>query len=135
MPKAADPIDRVSSRPDFHDPVLPGDHDDRGLRSPRLARSTCLADCPTKSLARNLSNETQVTPRTPPTFMFHTNEDTAVPAGKQHRVLFRTCAGGVPAELHIYEKGPHGVGLAKDIPGHEHVARSLPRMDAELADC
>jgi dipeptidyl aminopeptidase/acylaminoacyl peptidase len=60
----------------------------------------------------SLSNETQVTAQTPPTFMFHTNEDNGVPA--ENSVLFYLALrkAGVPAEMHIYERGPHGVGLA-----------------------
>jgi dipeptidyl aminopeptidase/acylaminoacyl peptidase len=60
-----------------------------------------------------LSNELQVTPQTPPTFLFHTNADTGVPA--ENSVLFYLALrkAGVPAEIHIYERGPHGVGMAQ----------------------
>jgi len=53
-----------------------------------------------------------VTSQTPPTFLFHTNEDRGVPA--ENSVLFYLALrkAGVPAELHIFERGPHGVGLA-----------------------
>jgi acetyl esterase/lipase len=71
-----------------------------------------LGDHPDPKLVENLSNELQVTPRTPPTFLFHTNEDTGVPA--ENSVLFYLALrkAGVPAEMHIFERGPHGVGLA-----------------------
>jgi dipeptidyl aminopeptidase/acylaminoacyl peptidase len=64
-------------------------------------------------LVESMSNETQVTAQTPPTFLFHTNADTGVPA--ENSVLFYMALrkAGVPAEIHIYEKGPHGVGLAQ----------------------
>jgi dipeptidyl aminopeptidase/acylaminoacyl peptidase len=63
-----------------------------------------------------MSSELQVTSDTPPTFLFHTNADTGVPP--ENSVLFYLALrkANVPAELHIYEKGPHGVGLAKDRP-------------------
>ncbi|MCP3927865.1 MAG: alpha/beta hydrolase [Bacteroidetes bacterium] len=64
----------------------------------------------------NLSNETQVSVLTPPTFLFHTDEDKGVPP--ENSVLFYLALRekGVPAELHIYEKGRHGVGFAPNDP-------------------
>ena len=57
-----------------------------------------------------------MTARTPPTFLFHTNDDTGVPP--ENSVLFYLALrkAGVPAELHIYEQGRHGVGLAPKDP-------------------
>ena len=106
-----DPIERVSSRPDFlvlGYPVI-------SFTTPYThqgSRKNLLGDNPDPKLVENLSNELQVTPRTPPTFLFHTNEDKGVPA--ENSVLFYLALrkAGVPAELHIFEKGPHGVGLA-----------------------
>ena len=71
-----------------------------------------LGDQPDPKLAANLSNETQVTAQTPPTFLLSTDQDTIVPP--ENSVLFYLALrkAGVPAELHIYERGPHGVGLA-----------------------
>jgi acetyl esterase/lipase len=108
---AADPVERVSSRPDFAVlayPVIsfttPYTH--------RGSKRNLLGDDPDEKLVQSLSNELQVTPRTPPTFLFHTNEDTGVPP--ENSVLFYMALrkAGVPAELHIYERGRHGVGLA-----------------------
>ena len=63
-----------------------------------------------------MSNENQVTAETPPTFLFHTDADSGVPP--ENSVLFYMALrrAKVPAELHIYETGPHGVGLAPDLP-------------------
>jgi dipeptidyl aminopeptidase/acylaminoacyl peptidase len=71
-----------------------------------------LGENPDPALADNLSNDKQVTAETPPTFLFHTNEDKTVPA--ENSVLFYMALrrAGVPAEMHIYERGQHGVGLA-----------------------
>ncbi|MCB0583972.1 MAG: prolyl oligopeptidase family serine peptidase, partial [Phaeodactylibacter sp.] len=63
-----------------------------------------------------LSNETQVKPLTPPAFLFHTDADTAVPAENSVRFYLALREAGIPAELHIYEKGRHGVGFAPDDP-------------------
>ena len=67
-------------------------------------------------LVESVSNERQVSPETPPTFLFHTSEDTGVPP--ENSVLFYMALrkAKVPAEMHIYEKGPHGVGLAAKDP-------------------
>ena len=69
-----------------------------------------------ESLARQLSGELQVTAETPPTFLFQTDEDEPVPAENAVAFYLALRKAGVPAELHIYEKGRHGVGLARDIP-------------------
>jgi acetyl esterase/lipase len=111
-PDADDPIDRVSSRPDFAIlcyPVI-------SLKPPYYhagSRKNLLGDSPSNELVESLCNDQQVTAQTPPTFLFHTSEDRPVPP--QNSVLFYQALvkAGVPAELHIYEKGPHGVGLAQ----------------------
>jgi acetyl esterase/lipase len=108
---ASDPIDRLSSRPDFmilSYPVI-------SFTTPYTHRGSLrnlLGDAPDAQLAASLSSETQVSPQTPPTFLFHTNADTGVPP--ENSVLFYLALrkAGVPAEMHIYEPGPHGVGLA-----------------------
>ncbi|HKX00427.1 MAG TPA: alpha/beta hydrolase [Bryobacteraceae bacterium] len=110
-PSAEDPIDRMSSRPDFLIlcyPVI-------SFITPYAHRGSLrnlLGDHPDPKLVASLSNETQVTAQTPPTFLFHTDGDTGVPA--ENSVLFYLALrkAGVPAEMHIYERGPHGVGLA-----------------------
>jgi acetyl esterase/lipase len=80
------------------------------------SRKNLLGTDPDPKLVRNLSNDTQVTAQTPPTFLFHTDGDKGVPA--ENSVLFYLALrkAGVPAELHIYERGPHGVGLAPKDP-------------------
>jgi acetyl esterase/lipase len=112
---APDPIDRVSSRPDFlilSYPVV-------AMKPPYThagSRNNLLGKTPDPQLVDSLCNETQVTSRTPPTFLMHTNADTAVPP--ENSVLFYLALrkAGVPAELHIYQQGRHGVGLAARDP-------------------
>ena len=73
----------------------------------------------------NLSNELQVTPQTPPTFLFHTDEDKGVPA--ENSILFYLALrkAGVPAEMHIFEQGTDmGCRLgARRIPASVDVAQ------------
>ena len=71
-----------------------------------------LGDKPDPKLVEDLSNELRVTPQTPPTFLFHTSNDPAVPVENSvafYRALVRN---KVPAEMHLFENGPHGVGMA-----------------------
>ena len=110
---AADAIDRVSSRPDFAIlgyPVISLTES----WTHQGSRTNLLGDQPDTALARSLSGENAVTRNTPPTFIFHTDADTAVPAENSVYYYLALRKAGVPAELHIFEKGPHGVGLAND---------------------
>jgi acetyl esterase/lipase len=107
---ASDAIDRAGSRPDFLILCYPVMSFQNYVH--QGSKRNLLGENPDPKLVENLSNETQVTAQTPPTFLFHTNQDTGVPP--ENSVLFYMALrkAGVPAELHIYERGPHGVGLA-----------------------
>ena len=111
-PNAPDPIDRVPSRPDFMVLGYPVISFTTSYVHKGSMRSL-LGDNPDPKLVELMSNELQVTPQTPPTFLFHTTTDTVVPV--ENSVLFYMALrkAGVPAEMHIYERGPHGVGLAQ----------------------
>jgi acetyl esterase/lipase len=109
---AADPIDRVSSRPDFAIlgyPVIslvePWTH--------QGSKTNLLGDAPDASLARSLSSETQVTASTPPTFIYHTNADTVVPVENAVAYFLALRKAGVAAEMHVFRNGAHGSGLAQ----------------------
>jgi acetyl esterase/lipase len=111
-PGDPDTIEQRSSRPDFMIlayPVIT-------FTEPYLhrgSRNNLLGEHPDPALVELMSNEKQVTKNTPPTFLFHTTDDNVVPV--ENSVLFYSAlrAAGVPAEMHIYLKGPHGVGLAQ----------------------
>lgn len=109
---AEDVIERESSRPDLLVlcyPVIT-------LLDPYAhagSRSNLLGTEPDPLMVRQLSSELQVTEDTPPTFLWHTSDDAAVPvenslmfaaALRKHNVLF---------DLHVYAKGHHGLGLAE----------------------
>jgi acetyl esterase/lipase len=65
---------------------------------------------------RQMSNELHVTEKNPPAFLFHTADDPVVPVSHSLRFAEACLAKGVPVELHVYEHGAHGVGLATDLP-------------------
>ncbi len=67
-------------------------------------------------LIEELSAEKHVTANTPPTFLFHTNADTGVPVENSLVYYEALRRAGVAAEIHVYERGPHGVGLAPQDP-------------------
>jgi acetyl esterase/lipase len=75
-----------------------------------------LGDPPDPALVWDLSNELKITADTPPTFLFHTNGDTGVPPENSVLYYLGLRRAGVPAEMHIYQEGRHGVGLAPKDP-------------------
>jgi acetyl esterase/lipase len=112
-PRAADPIDRAGSRPDFSVlgyPVISM----TAAWTHQGSKQNLLGDSPSADLAKQLSGELAVRKDTPPTFIFQTNEDTVVPAENSLHYFLALRQAGVPAEMHVFEKGPHGVGLAND---------------------
>jgi acetyl esterase/lipase len=112
---AKDPIDRLSCRPDFAVLVYPvitlsGPSAHVGSRNNLLGKD---ADA---KLIENLSNHLQVTKDTPPTFLTHTREDKGVPAANSEMFHEACKKAGVPSELHLFDKGKHGLGLGpKDL--------------------
>ena len=112
---AADPVDRVGSRPDFAVlgyPVI-------SLIEPfahQGSKTNLLGENPDPALARSLSSETQVTASTPPAFIYHTNADTVVPVENAVAYFLALRKAGVPAEMHVFRNGPHGTGLAQQDP-------------------
>jgi acetyl esterase/lipase len=107
---AADAINRASSRPDFAIlgyPVItlsePWTH--------QGSRTMLLGDNADAALARRLSTDTLVSADTPPTFLFHTNADTTVPAENSVYYYLALRKAGIAAEMHIFKDGAHGAGM------------------------
>ncbi|WP_219838209.1 alpha/beta hydrolase [Paenibacillus sp. R14(2021)] len=117
-PDADDPIERMSSRPDLLVlcyPVITM----QSAYTHEGSRENLLGKHPEPAMIELMSSELQVTSDTPPTFIWHTSDDGAVPV--ENAMLFASALrrSGVPFDLHIYEKGHHGMGLAESDP---HVA-------------
>jgi len=113
-PDASDPIERVSSRPDLMILIYPV----ITMREFAHAGSKrmLLGDNPSADLVALLSNEEQVTKETPPAFLVHTANDSTVPVENSLRLAESLKRAGVPFELNIYERGPHGFGLGGKDP-------------------
>ncbi|HET6384744.1 MAG TPA: alpha/beta hydrolase [Armatimonadota bacterium] len=114
-PSASDAADRVSSRPDAAILIYPvitlaGPFAHSGTRQNLLGPN------PDESLVESLSNEKQVTPGTPPTFLVCSDADVGVPCENSLYFALALRRVGVPVELHLFERGPHGFGLGGDDP-------------------
>jgi len=111
---AADPIERVSSRPNLMIliyPVVTMKQQTHGG-----SKSNLLGPDPSPELVTLLSNEEQVTKETPPAFLVHTMNDTVVPVENSLMFVMALRKAGVPFEFHLYERGPHGFGLGVKDP-------------------
>ncbi len=109
-PTSLDMIERMSSRPDFAILAYPvisftTEYVEQGSMNNLLGKD------PDPKLVEFLSSEKQVSPETPPTFLFHTDEDSTVPPENSVLYYLALRKAGVPAEMHIFQRGPHGVGL------------------------
>jgi acetyl esterase/lipase len=103
-------LDRVSARPDFLVLVYPvivltGPFAHAGSRQALLGPS------PAPGLAESLSLDTRVTKDTPPAFLVHGGTDTSVPPENSALFYLALRRAGVPAELHLYREGGHGIGF------------------------
>jgi len=119
-PNAADPVDRVSSRPNLGIlcyPVIT-----MGPDTHSGSKHYLLGDNPDPAVVDLLSNEKQVTADTPPVFIFHTVEDSAVKVENSMEFAASLRRHGVSFALHLYAKGAHGMGLgsAQWDPGNRH---------------
>ncbi len=110
--EAKDEIDKASCRPDFAVLIYPV----ITMLPPYTHKGSVqnlLGANPDKELLEKLSNDTQVTPQTPPTFLASTWEDTGVPPENTIQYYLALRKAKVPAEMHIFEKGGHGMGLGR----------------------
>jgi acetyl esterase/lipase len=111
---SADPVTRLSGRPDaavLCYPVISfGEWGHRG------SRNNLLGPSPSPAAVEQMTLELHVDTSTPPTFLWHTADDPAVPI--QNSLLFAQALAlhKVPFELHVFPKGRHGLGLAIDDP-------------------
>lgn len=112
---AEDPVEKVSSRPDFGIlcyPVIAFEQEftHKGSQHNLLGKDA------SPELIAQWSTEKRVTPQTPPVFLWHTFEDSAVPPMNSIVFYQAMVANKVPGELHVFEKGQHGIGLGKATP-------------------
>ena len=125
-PDAADPDRARELAARLRRPLLRRHLPRRPRRPTRARAATCSATLADPALVELLSNEQQVTARTPPTFLWHTADDSAVPVENSLLFFEALHKAGVPGELHVFPHGRHGLGLA---PGDPAVSQ-WPRLCA-----
>jgi len=108
-PDATDPVEKQSSRPDLG--ILCYAVISMGPNTHQGSKNNLLGNDPSPELVKLLSNELQVTPQTPPCFVWHTWEDGAVKVENSLDFAAALRRSGVPFDLHVYQKGGHGMGL------------------------
>lgn len=118
---------KISLRPDFGILCYPvimmaGKYCHKGTRVNLIGKN------PSKALVDEVSCERHVSSQTPPCFIWHTWEDDAVPV--ENSILFAAALRKhkVPFELHIYQKGGHGLGLNTDLPWAQECLRWLKEI-------
>jgi acetyl esterase/lipase len=108
-PDDVDPIERQSSRPDIG--ILCYAVITMGPNTHGGSKKNLLGENPAPELIELLSNEKHVTKDTPPTFLWHTWEDKGVKVENSLDFAAALQRAGVPFDLHVYQKGGHGMGL------------------------
>lgn len=107
--------DTTRSRPDFSILIYPvitmqDAHTHKG------SRRNLLGEAPATTLIDDFSCELRVSPDTPPAFLVHSGDDTAVPVQNSMRYYEKLQQHGIPAELHLFPTGGHGYGMAPGLP-------------------
>ena len=114
QPDHADPVERASSRPDLgvlcYPVITLGENTHSG------SRGNLVGDSPSPEVIADLSAELHVRKDTPPCFVWHTGEDTAVPVHNALVFIQALHSAGVPFEFHCYEHGHHGLGMKDESP-------------------
>lgn len=109
--KVYDPEDSTSARPDFSLLIYPVISMDLAITH-WGSRENLLGKNPSPELVKHFSNELQVNGKTPPAFMVHSLDDGTVPVQNSIRYALAMRENKIPCELHIYQQGGHGYGLA-----------------------
>jgi acetyl esterase/lipase len=108
---ASDPVESMSSRPDFMVLVYPVITFSNSFMH-KGSRNALLGENPDSTLIKYYSNELQVKDNTPPTFIVHAGDDKSVPVENSLLFYHALKDKGIPAEFHIYPEGGHGFSLA-----------------------
>ncbi len=119
-----DEIDAVSSRPDasiycYAVCTLERPYTHEGTRINLLGKDA------SEELVRQMSGPRSVRDDMPPTFIWHTFEDAAVPVQNSLLMAMALREKKIPVEMHIYPHGHHGLGLAESVPHTAKWAEAL----------
>lgn len=110
-----DPIERVSSRPDFMILAYPWINAMKASNPMGYCRILEIASEKCRTLAQYSPDE-RITAETPPTFIYQTSDDQLTPAEGSALFYIALLKAGISAEMHSYRKGDHGTGLGNGDP-------------------
>ncbi len=110
-----DPVETYSSRPDLAILIYPV-IDLSGTYGHTGSANNLLGEGHDPELANSLSLHKRVTPTTCPSFLVHSVNDKAVPVENSLMFAMSLSKNKIPFELHVYEHGGHGYGLAPNDP-------------------
>jgi acetyl esterase/lipase len=113
-----DMVDIVSDRPDFGILAYAVISMTPGTTHPG-SHEKLLGTAADPKLEAEFSNELKVKPNSPPAFLLATTDDAKVPIANSVLFYQAYVAKHLPVEMHLYEHGEHGVGLAEGVPGVE----------------
>ena len=103
--------DTTSARPDFSLLIYPVISSDVSFTHAGSMKNL-MGENPHDSVAKYFSGELNVNAKTPPAFLVHAANDNVVPV-KNSIVYFESLVRyNIPSELHVFQKGAHGFGLA-----------------------
>lgn len=105
--------DNTSARPDFSILIYPVITFDAAFTH-KGSRNNLIGENPSEDQVKKFSNELQVNSQTPPAFLVHSSNDEAVPVQNSMLYYQQLQKNKVQAEMHIFQKGGHGYGLAKN---------------------
>ena len=120
----------AETRPDFqilfYPVVTMGEFTHQGSKNLLLGKN------PSEELVKLYSNELQVNEQTPPAFIMHSSDDTAVPVQNTINYYLAMCKHGVPASVHFYPTGGHGWGYNETFPYKTQWKNELEKWLKEL---
>jgi acetyl esterase/lipase len=123
-PDSPDPVERVSSRPDFQILIYPV----ISMEAPfthRASRANLLGRNPDPAVLAFLSAESQVDKETPPAFIVHAEADPIVDFANGQAYAEALRRAKVPVEFLAFVQGGHAFGMAAEMhgePGQAHLA-------------
>ncbi|STW79611.1 endo-1,4-beta-xylanase [Klebsiella michiganensis] len=125
-----DAVDQQSARPDFAVLGYPVISMDPAIAHPG-SRKALIGETPTAERQHRYSPEQNVTPQTPPTFIFHAVDDPSVPVDNALVMFNALRAQQVPTELHLFAEGKHGFWHSRDPgPARRRVAAAGDELDS-----
>ena len=127
-PAAKDPIDRVSDRPDFAILSYAPLSMELYTRAGTPPLKTLIGDHPTQATIDAVDPAKHVSADTSPCFIYSTTGDKTVDSRNAAEFYEALKAAGIPAEMHIFELGPHGTHMGEGLPPALHELTVVPEL-------